>query len=383
MRMAHLAASAFVGGPESQLLGLIAHLPAADRSAVFSFSEGGRCRALLDQARRLNAEAVELIHNAPHYRQAVREVADHLRRFDADVLCCHGYKPDLLGLFAARRGRVPVVSVSHGWTAATFKVRLNEFADRLCLHGMNRVVCVSEAQARRVRNAGIASQKIIVIRNAIDPERSRNFDPSVRAELLSLFPTPPRVLIGAAGRLSPEKGYGVLVDAAVAVLRDCPDAGFLHFGDGPLRAELETKAKRLGLSDRFVFGGFRTDLARVLPNLDLFVLPSFTEGLPVVVLEAFSAGVPVVATAVGGTPEVITDGESGRLVPPGDPAALAREISRLVQDHEMRNGFVSRGRAVARERFSFATQAIAYQSLFEGLTAERSNRVRLPSIPSA
>ena len=99
-----IAASAFVGGPESQLLGLIAHLPSDDRSAVFSFSEGGRCRALLDQARRLNAEAVELTHNVPHHRQAVCQVADHLRRFDADVLCCHGYKPDLLGLFAARRG---------------------------------------------------------------------------------------------------------------------------------------------------------------------------------------------------------------------------------------------------------------------------------------
>ena len=193
-------------------------------------------------------------------------------------------------------------------------MRLNEFADRLCLHGMNRVVCVSEAQARRVRNAGIASQKIIVIRNAIDPERSRNFDPSVCAELLSLFPTPPRVLIGAAGRLSPEKGYGVLVDAAVAVLRDCPDAGFLHFGDGPLRLSWQPKPNGLACRVDLCSAAFAPTWC-VLPNLDLFVLPSFTEGLPVVVLEAFSAGVPVVATAVGGTPEVITDGESGRLVP--------------------------------------------------------------------
>ena len=101
---------------------------------------------------------------------------------------------------------------------------------------------------------------------------SRNFDRSVRREPLSLFPTPPRVLIGAAGRLSPEKGYGVLVDAAVAVLRDCPDAGFLHFGDGPLRAELATKANRLGLSDRFVFGGFRTDLWCAEPGFRLAVI---------------------------------------------------------------------------------------------------------------
>ncbi len=383
MRVAHLAASAFVGGPESQVLGLIASLPSEYRSVVLSFSEGGRCRALLDQARRLDTEAVELTHNAPHYRQAVREIADQLRRLDADVLCCHGYKPDLLGLFAARRARVPVVSVSHGWTAATVKVRLNELADRLCLLGMNRVVCVSEAQARRVRKIGVASRNIIVIRNAIVPENAQNPDAAVRAELLSLFADDrPRLLIGAAGRLSSEKGYGVLVEAAATVLRDYPDAGFVHFGDGPLRGELERTVERLGLSRRFVFGGFRTDLARLLPNLDLFVLPSFTEGLPVVVLEAFASGVPVVATAVGGTPEVVNDGVTGLLVPPGDPAALGRQITALIGDAQTRTSFGRRGREVVCERFSFASQAREYQELFESVVSERSKRVKMPSIPS-
>jgi len=374
MMVVHLTASSFIGGPESQVLGLIRTFAASGdcRSAVLSFSEGGRCRPLLDAARALGAETVELEANAPRYRAAAREVAGHLRRLGADVLCCHGYKPDILGLLAARRAGVPVVSVSHGWTAATLKVRFNEAVDRLCLLGMDRVVCVSECQARRVRRAGVPPKRIVMIRNGIDPGRALDPDPAVRAELLGLFPEPPRLLVGSAGRLSPEKGYGDLVDAAARVLLDVPDAGFVHFGHGPLRADLGRKVERLGLAGRFVFGGFRTDLERVHPNLDLFALPSYTEGLPVVLLEACAAGVPVVATAVGGTPELVTDGENGRLVPPGDPAALAGRITELLVDDGARHAMGQRGRELVRSpRFSFDTQAFAYRLLFAGLPRPR------------
>ena len=294
---------------------------------------------------RASAEGVELVNNAPNYRAAAREVAGHLRRLGAGVLCCHGYKPDILGLMAARRARVPVVSVSHGWTAATLKVRLNECVDRLCLLGMDRVVCVSEAQARKVRRAGVSKRRVAVIHNAIDPQpamptMAMKPTRTVRERLLStFFPDPPRWIVGAAGRLSPEKGYGDYVEAAAEVLRSGVDVGFVHFGDGPLRGALARRVKRLGLGRRFVFAGFRTDLHRVYRHLDLFVLPSYTEGLPVVVLEAFASGVPVVATAVGGTPEVVVDGVNGRLVPPGEPRALARRIAETLADDHARPRF--------------------------------------------
>lgn len=371
MRMVHLAASAFVGGPESQMLGLIGHLANGFSSALLSFSEGGRCRALLDAARELGAETVELEHNAPSYRAAITEIAGHLRRLDADVLCCHGYKPDLLGLAAARRAGLPVVSISHGWTAATLKVRANEAMDRLCLFGMDRVVCVSEGQARKVRRIGIPSRRIAVIRNAVEAPRDEPADPSVLEQLRSLFPDPPRRIVGAAGRLSPEKGYGVLVDAAAAVVRDHPDIGFVHFGQGPLCDEIARQIDSLGLGHRFVLAGFRTDLHRVLPHLDLFVLPSYTEGLPVVVLEAFAAGLPVVATAVGGTPEVVEDGANGRLVPPGDPHRLALRIAETVGRADMG----ARGRALVLDRFTFPAQADQYRLLFESLPARRTQAV--------
>src|SRR4051812_21994707 len=97
MNIIHLAASPFFGGPERQMLGLASSLPAKYRSVFLSFSEGGKCRPFLDGARQLGCETVELTENTPRYRAAIREVASHLRRLDADALCCHGYKPDLLG----------------------------------------------------------------------------------------------------------------------------------------------------------------------------------------------------------------------------------------------------------------------------------------------
>src|SRR5207302_6843198 len=126
-----------------------------------------------------------------------------------------------------------------------------------------------------------------------------------------------------------------------------------------------------GLTRRFVLAGFRDDLDGYLPFLDLLVLPSFTEGLPNVVLEASAAGVPVVATAVGGTPEVIEDGVSGHLVPAGDPAALARRILDCIADEKERRRMGQLGRQRIEEHFTFAAQARQYQTLFERLIRHR------------
>ncbi|HZY84637.1 MAG TPA: glycosyltransferase, partial [Gemmataceae bacterium] len=164
MNVVHLMASPFVGGPERQALGLARSLPPPFRTTFLSFAERGLCRPLLEEARRHDFEAVELRHNAPHFLRAAREVAGHLRRLRADVLCCSGYKPDVVGWLAARRAGIAAVAVAHGWTAATWKVRLNEALDRRVMRRMDRTVCVSEAQAVKVRAARVDPQRVVVIR---------------------------------------------------------------------------------------------------------------------------------------------------------------------------------------------------------------------------
>ncbi len=366
MIIVQLMASPFLGGPERQAVGLARHLPAGWRAVFLTFAEGGRCQALLTEVHKHGLEGRALRGNFPRVFRAAREVADELKQLRADVVCCHGYKPDVIGWLAARRAGVPAVAVAHGWTAVTLKVRLNEALDRLVMRRMDAVVCVSEAMAEKVRNAGVAAERAVVIRNAVElPDGDP--DPEYRRLLESFFPKPPRLVVGAAGRFSPEKGFGVLIDAASSVLRERPDAGFVLFGDGPLRPALERQVAELGLRQKVVLPGFRADLVKFLPHLDLFALSSFTEGLPVAVLEALAVGVPVVATAVGGTPEAVEDGVCGRLASPGDPAALASGIAELLADPDRRRAMGEEGRRRVRERFTFAAQAEQYRRLFESL----------------
>src|SRR5438067_9646465 len=140
----HLTASTFLGGPERQLLGLAHALAAEYRTAFVLFPEGGRCRAFLGEVGRQGFEGFALASDTPWVRAAVRELTGRLSEFGADVLCCHGYKANLLGRPAARRAGIPVVAVSCGWTGESFKVRVYERLDRFTLPWMDRVVCVSQ-----------------------------------------------------------------------------------------------------------------------------------------------------------------------------------------------------------------------------------------------
>ncbi len=407
MRIVHLTSSRFYGGPERQMLALAGALPEEDSTVFVSFSEDGTCQEFLAQARAAGFPAVALKHDTPRLLAARRELVGVLRQLRADVLLCHGYKANLLGLMAGRKLGISVVAVSRGWTGECLKVRLYEALDRHVLRWMDRVVSVSAAQAEKVRRAGVHADKIAVIHNAIRLERFDDPDPAYRRKLLDMFPEPPALVVGAAGRLSPEKGFGVLIEAAARVgdrttevrgkrpeateqgapggngrasalcpLPSClcpPSAsvGFVLFGDGPMRDALSRQIAACGLERSFVLAGFRTDLDRFFPHFDLFVQSSYTEGLPNVILEAQAAGVPVVATSVGGTPEVIENDKTGWLAPAGDAAALAERVACVLADDPTRAAFSRRGRANVEDRFSFAAQARQYQDLFTSLL-ERS-----------
>jgi glycosyltransferase involved in cell wall biosynthesis len=376
MRIAHLLASPFYGGPERQVLGLAQHLPSTSETLFFSFAERGRAGDFLGRAAAAGFEAVMLQHNWPHAVRAVREISAHLRRAGVDIVCTSGYKPDLLGWLAARRVGLPVVAIAHGWTGATRKVRWNETLDRWVMRQMDRVVCVSKAEANRVRAAGVRPEHTVVIENAVATDDVAPRNAQDRGTLEGFFPRRPRTIIVAAGRLSVEKGFDILVDAAALLAAAHPEAGFVLFGDGPLRPQLAQQIAQRKLDGQFVLGGFQTDLHRLLPQADLLVLSSHTEGMPVIVLEALAAGLPVVATAVGGVPEVIHEAEQGLLVPAGDAHRLAAAIDRLLGDDSLRQRLGEAGRQRIVEHYSCRLQAIKYQQLFDRLLAERWGQER-------
>ena len=145
-----------------------------------------------------------------------------------------------------------------------------------------------------------------------------------------------------------------------------------------MRDDLIKRIAECGLQGRFILAGFRPDLERVLPACDLAVSSSHTEGLPVVVLEEMAAGLPVVATAVGGTPEVVEEGLTGRLVPAADPAALARGVAELLASPETARAMGLAGRRRVEEHFTFAAQAEQYLGLFRRLASGRVGGLRPP-----
>jgi glycosyltransferase involved in cell wall biosynthesis len=338
----------------------------------------------LETARECGFEGIELEHNFPQIRRAVREVANYLRCLKANVVCCSGYKPDLIGLLASRQANVPAVSVSHGWTGATWKVRCYETLDRMALRWMDAVVCVSEGQAAKVRRTSAPQERIHVIHNATELDGIGRSAGKFRQEMEAMFPTPPRYIVGAAGRLSPEKGFDKLVEAAALAVKNNSQVGFVVFGEGPRRSLLERLIVDKKLTDHFVFAGFRSNLQAYLPHFDLLALPSYTEGLPVIVLEAMAAGLAVVATAVGGVPEAVEHLESGLLVQAGNAEALAKSIAELLGDHSRRHAMGKRGQMRVRDQFSFAGQSLKYQQLFAQLLGQPKPKRRLRgSVPCA
>lgn len=372
MHVVHLTASTMFGGPERQMLGLAENLPADVRTTFISFREGGRCGAFLDVVRERGFEGVELTNDFPRMRSTVRELAERFVELKADVLLSHGYKANILGRIAARRAGIPIVAVSRGWTGENWKVRQYERLDRFHLRFVDRVVAVSDAQAAKVAVAGVPASRLSVIRNSA---RLAAFADPIAVDagvLRAYFPSELSIsrIVLSAGRLSPEKGFDLLVESAASVLESHPTVGFIHFGDGTERTKIEAAIRARNIGNRFILAGFTEKLDRLLPTADLVVLPSYTEGMPNVLLEAGAAGVAVVATRVGGTPEVVLDGETGLLVPPGRPIDLANAIADLLSHDDRRGAMGRAARDRMHDRFSFESQAKAYGKLLAAVLTE-------------
>src|SRR5262249_3902775 len=209
--------------------------------------------------------------------------------------------------------------------------RVHDWGTRV-LHTMSDMLLVnSEAVRDRVLQTGaVGAEKVIVIRNGVSPSRRREVSDraQARATILSeLGLSEPVRLIAMIARLDAVKGHTFLIDAASSLSRDYPLLHYAIIGDGRLGPGIRSQVSRLGLQGRVHLLGERNDVPEILPGFDLSVLPSLHEGFPNAVMESMVAGVPVIATSVGGTPELIDDRVTGYLVPPGDSAALARQIA--------------------------------------------------------
>jgi glycosyltransferase involved in cell wall biosynthesis len=275
---------------------------------------------------------------------ALVELVGLMRRLRPDVVHLNSSKAGVVGRVAARLARVPVcVFTVHGWSYAPYRgpVRaLYRLLERALAPLTSAIVCVSD------HDAAAANGRAVLIRNAVD-----------LAAIPRAMPMASSPRIVSVGRLKEPKDFVTLRRALESIERDGWHA--MVAGDGPQRAELE--------GGPFELLGERDDVRELLAVSDVFVLSSRSEGLPMSVIEAMAAGLPVVATAVGGVPELVVDGETGMLVPPGDERSLASALRRLLADPELRRQMGDAGRRRAEQLFDLGRFHREHLELYERL----------------
>jgi glycosyltransferase involved in cell wall biosynthesis len=238
---------------------------------------------------------------------------------------------------------------------------------------MDHVAAVSDDLRRHLGDLKVPASKCSLIENAIDTAQYlRRRTPAAARAALGLDPA--RMVVGAVGRLSPEKGFDTLIRAADRLLRGGADFDLLIVGEGPEKPRLQALIDELGRASRVRLLGHRSDMIDLFEAMDVFALSSLREGLPNVLLEAMALEVPVVATRVAGVPRLVADGESGLLVEPGDEARLAEALDRLLGDDGLRESLGRAARGVIERRFSFDVRMNKMRAVYDALLGPARGR---------
>jgi glycosyltransferase involved in cell wall biosynthesis len=275
---------------------------------------------------------------------AILALARLLRRERPAALLLHDPHAVSAGLVASRlAGRTALVAVRR----VDFPLR-GAFS-RAKYAACDRVIVVSRAISAVVQAGGVRADRLRVVYEGV-PDRVA--EAGGREALASLGVPAGAPVVGNVAALTGHKDHATLVAATALLRKRVPEARLVIAGEGELRGDLEAQVRELGLGDRVVFAGFRRDLDRLLPALSVFCLSSRLEGLGTSLLDAMAFGLPVVATAAGGIPEAVEDGVTGRLVPPGDPAALAEALALVLGDSGLRRAWGEAGRRRFLERFT-------------------------------
>lgn len=336
------------------------------RSVVLGLDRGGGLES------RLAEHGVEFVSMGGRRLRDPRfylRVASTIRSFHPSAVHTHSFGPLVYGVPATwLSGRPRLVNTEH---SIEYLLERRDFRRvlRFMSRSIDQFVVLGERMLRYYRDEiGVDARRLRVIPNGVAPLAMP--DASQRAAARAALGLGDGFLVTTVGRLAPEKNFPMLIDAFARATAGDASARLVFVGDGSEREALEQRAVAAGVAERVHFLGWRKDVGALLPAFDLFVLSSFSEGLPMAMLEAMSAGVPIVTTAVGDIPEVITDGETGRLVAPQDMEALAGAIAAMHASRDLRARIGTAGRGLVIARYSRSAMVDAYLEAY-GLGARR------------
>jgi len=366
-----------IGGPGKGVFQFLEHAPAGAFEYVLCNFDVNRPEGqFVDEARRKKLNLTLLKQRGAFDPRMIIQARRIVFEHDINLIQTHGYKSNTIGFFLQLLCRRPWIGFAHGYIDDNSKNRFYNRIDRLALRRADRVVAVSNSMKALLTQHGVAAHKIRVVHNAVDPNdtvpKTSGKEIRLRYDLTS-----DQKVIGVIDRLNPEKKQLIFLRALEKTARSFPGVKALIIGDGQDRALLEGFCREKALSDRVVFLGYQEKVADYYQVLDLLVLPSLSEGLPNTVLEAMSFGVPVLATAVGGVPEIIQNG-NGMMVPPNDPGALAEKMMELLGDGVLRQAIGLKGKTSLYPHFTPEYRVRQIVNLYEELLSDRA-KTQAPS----
>lgn len=355
VHVCHVLLSLEPGGLENGVVNLVNGLNTAEfRSSVCCLRRSGEFAARI----RADIPVITLGHESGNDPAAIFRMARLFRKSQVDIVHTRNATPFFYGLPAARLAGVPaVVHSEHG---RVFPERPRRaLAQRLMLRGTDAAFAVSaQLRADLVRELKVDARRFEVIHNGVDVAAFSAADPHARPH------QPERTLcIGSVGRLVPVKNYRLLLEA-FARLPSAPACRLVLVGDGPERRSLSQLAIALGISDRVELAGHRDDVAACLRSMDIFMLPSLSEGLSNTLLEAMAAALPVVASDVGGNREIVEPERSGLLFRSGDVEGAAAQLLRLAENAALRRDLGDAAAQRVRKEFSIEAMIRRYESLY-------------------
>ncbi len=359
------------GGAEKALVDLALHL---DRRrfnvSVCATRSAGNYQHLLDAA---GVPSLILERNSRWDAAKLGGLVRVLRQKRIHVLHTHLFGSNTWGRLLGKLAGVPVIIAHEHWSS---KAEREVWVDRLLYHLSDRIIVPSQASKTLVMEMEhIPERYLSVVYNGVNMAQFAPQDDAAVREELGLAPD--AMVIGSVGRLSTDKGgQDGLIRAVAAVHQTHPQVRLVFVGDGPLRVGLEALVFELGMSEIVRFTGQRADVSRLLGAFDIFVLPSLREALPIAVIEAMAMRLPVVAARIGGIPEVVEDSVTGRLVPPGDEAALVAVLAQLVADPALVARLGTAGQAHVQSRFTVEQMVGRVGQLYEELARRKIRRSR-------
>lgn len=366
MKVLYLIGGGDNGGAKRHVLSLLQELNTEETAQLVTLGDGPLAREAKEQGL-----AGSVLSGA--LAEQLRGVARKLRETECDVLHCHGSRANLIGALLKGRIGIPVITTIHSdhrldylgrpWARLSYGT-----LNALSLRRMDALICVSDAMRERYARRGFSREKLYTIYNGVD--FTAPLRPGDRAAWYAekgFTVTDTDIIVGTAARLDPVKDLSTLLRGFTGAAKLCPQLRLALAGDGAEAEKLRALARELGAADKVFFLGWLDDTEALYANMDICALTSRSETFPYALTDAARYALPAVSTPAGGVPALITDGETGLLIPFGDAAALAQVLVRLCRDANLRTGLGTALRARGEREFSLTAMGEKQKNIYRAI----------------